>query len=66
MIKEEKMKRIVWEELKKRYEEAKKHSESPSVKEDRLIEEFEYFLKKHHWLDTAKEKLEQLKHYIKD
>ena len=24
MIKEEKMKRIVWEELKKRYEEAKK------------------------------------------
>ena len=64
MIKEEKMKREEWEKLKERYEGAKK--QSIASREIRLLNEFNYFVKKHHWLDTAKEKLEQLKGYIKD
>ena len=58
------MKREEWEKLKERYEEAKELAMG-SI-ELRLIDEFNYFVKKPNWLDTAKEKLDRLEGYVKD
>ena len=60
------MKREEWEELKKRYEEAKEYSERTSFKERRLISDFDFFVRRPTWLDVAKEKLDKLKDYIED
>ena len=60
------MKREEWEKLRKRYEEASKHLEKNSVKEQVLIDDFNAFVGKPGWNNAAKEKLDELKDYIED